>query len=136
MAFRSVGAKSHATRVGPHDRAKAATSTSLPIPGRPTDVTPSWLSAALSAGGEPVQVTDVDVVPVGTGQTGATYRIAATYAANPAGLPDTFVIKLPVQDDAVKGGVTLGYLSGRVLRQGGRQDGCPDAEVLLLRHRQ
>ncbi len=84
---------------------------SLPIPGRPTDVTTAWLSAALSAGGEPVQVTDVDVVPVGTGQTGATYRIAATYAANPAGLPDTFVIKLPVQDDAVKGGVTLGYLS-------------------------
>jgi hypothetical protein len=84
---------------------------SLPIPGRPTDVTPSWLSAALSAGGEPVQVTDVDVVPVGTGQTGATYRVTATYAANPAGLPDTFVIKLPVQDDAVKGGVTLGYLS-------------------------
>ena len=51
---------------------------SLPISGRPTDVTPSWLSAALSAGGEPVQVTDVDVVPVGTGQTGATYRVTAT----------------------------------------------------------
>ena len=50
--FVRFGAKSHATRVGPHDRAKAATSMSLPIPGRPTDVTPAWLSAALSAGGE------------------------------------------------------------------------------------
>lgn len=84
---------------------------SVPIPGRPTDVTPEWLSAALSAGGDVVRVTSVDVVPVGTGQTGATYRIAATYAANPTGLPDSFVVKLPVQDDAVKGGVTLGYLS-------------------------
>lgn len=84
---------------------------STPIPGRPTDVTPEWLSAALSAHGVVVRVTEVDIVPVGTGQTGATYRIAATYAANPAGLPDTFVVKLPVQDDAVKGGVTLGYLS-------------------------
>ncbi len=84
---------------------------SLPIPGRPTDVTPAWLSAALSADGETVVVDTLDIAAVGTGQTGATYRISATYAANPAGLPDTFVIKLPAQDDAVKGGVTLGYLS-------------------------
>jgi hypothetical protein len=51
------------------------------------------------------------VSPVGTGQTGATYRVATTYTANPGGLPETFVIKLPAQDDAVRGGVTLGYLS-------------------------
>ena len=83
----------------------------LPIPARPTDVTPDWLSAALSIGGQAVRVDALDIVPVGTGQTGATYRITVTYATNPAGLPDAFVIKLPVQDDAVKGGVTLGYLS-------------------------
>ena len=84
---------------------------SLPIPARPTDVTPEWLSAALRTGGQAVEVGEVDIVPVGTGQTGATYRIAVTYAANPARMPETFVVKLPVQDDAVKGGVTLGYLS-------------------------
>ena len=80
-------------------------SEALAIPCRPADVTPAWLSAALDA-----NVTAVDVTPVGTGQTGAAYRLAVTYAANPKGLPDTFVIKMPAQDDAVRGGVTLGYL--------------------------
>lgn len=61
----------------------------LPIPARPTDVTSAWLSAALAAGGETVQVEDVHVVPVGTGQTGATYRVTARYAVNPAGLPES-----------------------------------------------
>ena len=87
-------------------------SDALPIPRGPIDVTSAWLSQALSAdGGDVVEVDDVDVVPVGTGQTGATYRVTATYAANPGELPKTFVIKLPAQDDAVRGGVTLGYLS-------------------------
>jgi hypothetical protein len=83
----------------------------LPIPRRPADVTGEWLSAALSSCGAPTQVSDVVLAPVGTGQTGATYRIAASYAANPLGMPDTFVLKLPVADDDVRGGVTLGYLS-------------------------
>jgi Phosphotransferase enzyme family len=83
----------------------------LPIPRRPTDVTAHWLSAALSSSGPPTQVSDVVLAPVGTGQTGATYRIAASYAANPLGMPGTFVLKLPVADDDVRGGVTLGYLS-------------------------
>jgi len=83
----------------------------LPIPRRPTDVTGEWLSAALSSCGAPTQVSDVVLAAVGTGQTGATYRIAASYAANPLGMPDTFVLKLPVADDDVRSGVTLGYLS-------------------------
>jgi len=82
-----------------------------PIPRRPTDVTSGWLSAALSARGEPVKVSDVDVVAIGTGQTGATYRIAATYASDRPNLPETFVIKLPAQDDTVRDRVTLGYRS-------------------------
>ena len=86
-------------------------SDALPIPGGPADVTAAWLSAALSAAGDRVVVDDVDVVPVGTGQTAATYRIAASYGADPGGLPEMFVIKLPVADDAVRGGVTLGYRS-------------------------
>ena len=76
------------------------------IPRRPTDVTAEWLSAALGA-----EVASARLSPVGTGQTGATYRIALAYKANPGGMPETLVIKLPAQDDAVRGGVTLGYLS-------------------------
>jgi hypothetical protein len=76
------------------------------IPRYPTDVTSGWLSAVLGA-----DVHDVEVTPVGTGQTGATYRIVATYASNPEGLPDTFIIKLPAQDDTVRDRVVLGYRS-------------------------
>lgn len=82
-----------------------------PIPRHPHEVTSRWLAGVLSARGEPVEVASVDVVPVGTGQTGATYRVSATYAANPAGLPGSFVIKLPAGDDAVRDRVVLGYRS-------------------------
>lgn len=81
------------------------------IPRYPGDVTTTWLSDVLSASGTPVQVTDVDVTAVGTGQTGATYRVAATYGANPSALPETFIIKLPAQDDSVRDRVVLGYRS-------------------------
>ena len=75
------------------------------IPRGPSDVTPAWLGSVLDA-----DVRDVDVTPIGTGQTGATYRVAATYAAD-AGLPATFAVKLAAQDDAVRERVALGYLS-------------------------
>ncbi len=81
------------------------------IPRYPTEVTSAWLSSVLSGSGAPVDVRDVDVTPVGTGQTGATYRIAATYAGNPGDLPGTFIIKLPAQDDTVRDRVVLGYRS-------------------------
>lgn len=81
------------------------------IPRYPADVTCEWLSAVLSAGGRPVGVSRVDVTAIGTGQTGATFRVSAGYANNPGGLPDTFVLKLPAQDDAVRDRVTIGYRS-------------------------
>jgi hypothetical protein len=56
-------------------------------------------------------VSEVDVVAIGTGQTGATYRVWAKYASDPGGLPQTFVIKLPAQDDTVRDRVTVGYRS-------------------------
>jgi aminoglycoside phosphotransferase (APT) family kinase protein len=74
-------------------------------------VTSSWLSEVLSTGAQPVEVNTVEVAPVGTGQTGATYRVSATYASNSAGLPETFVIKLPAADDTVRDRVSLGYRS-------------------------
>lgn len=78
----------------------------MTIPRHPQDVTSRWLSAVLGA-----DVASVDVAPVGTGQTGASYRVKATYAANPDGLPSSFVIKLPAGDDAVRDRVALGYRS-------------------------
>jgi hypothetical protein len=76
------------------------------FPRGPTDVTRTWLSTVVG-----VEIVDVDVAAIGTGQTGATYRIAATYASSHRNLPETFVIKLPAQDDTVRDRVTLGYRS-------------------------
>ncbi|MEU4312342.1 phosphotransferase [Nocardia sp. NPDC024068] len=80
------------------------------IPGRPDDLTAEWLTAVL--GGTGAAVEQVRVTPIGTGQTGATYRLTVSYRTRPAArLPDTFVVKLPAQDDGVRAGVTLGYQS-------------------------
>ncbi|MCV7380397.1 aminoglycoside phosphotransferase [Mycobacterium alsense] len=81
------------------------------IPRYPGDVTPEWLSAALSDGRAPVEVSGVDVVAIGTGQTGATYRVTARYTSDPGDLPGTFVVKLPAQDDSVRDRVVIGYRS-------------------------
>jgi aminoglycoside phosphotransferase (APT) family kinase protein len=86
-------------------------STTMAIPRTPADVTSEWLSAVLREYGTPVDVSGVDVVAIGTGQTGATYRVSATYGTDSADLPQTFVIKLPAQDDAVRDRVVLGYRS-------------------------
>src|SRR5258705_13086636 len=75
------------------------------IPRGPSDVTPEWLGSVLGA-----DVRDVDVTPIGTGQTGATYRVSATYATG-GDLPATFAIKLPAQDNSVRERVALGYRS-------------------------
>jgi aminoglycoside phosphotransferase (APT) family kinase protein len=81
------------------------------IPRYPGDVTAEWLSAALSEHTARVEVSDVLVTPIGTGQTGATFRITARYATERGDLPQTFVIKLPAQDDTVRDRVVIGYRS-------------------------
>lgn len=81
------------------------------IPRYPSDVTPDWLADVLSRDGTTADVGSVDVRPVGTGQTGATFRVAASYTDNPHGLPDSFILKLPSGDDAVRDRVALGYRS-------------------------
>ncbi len=90
---------------------EAQLSKTMSIPRYPTDVTAGWLSSVLSERGTPADVAEVDVVAIGTGQTGATYRVTARYATDPVDLPGTFVIKLPAQDDAVRDRVVLGYRS-------------------------
>lgn len=82
-----------------------------PIPASPEEVTAAWLSRVLSDAGRTVTVDGVDVTPIGTGQTGATYRVAVRYAGVDSGLPDSFVIKLPAQEDAVRERVALSYRS-------------------------
>ncbi|OBG15628.1 aminoglycoside phosphotransferase [Mycolicibacterium celeriflavum] len=78
----------------------------MTIPRGPADVTPGWLGSVLG-----VDVEAVDVMPIGTGQTGATYRVAVTYSTEQTALPATFAVKLPAQDDAVRERVALGYRS-------------------------
>ncbi|MCX6483381.1 MAG: phosphotransferase [Mycobacterium sp.] len=81
------------------------------IPVVPEQVTPQWLSAVLRSTDPGVVVANVDVTPIGTGQTGATYRVAARYAAGGRELPASFVVKLPAQDEAVRDRVALSYRS-------------------------
>ena len=78
----------------------------MTIPCKPEDLTADWLGGGL---GTPV--ASGEVTAIGTGQTGATYRVAATYAGGPGDAPATFAVKLPAQDDAVRERVALGYLS-------------------------
>ena len=75
------------------------------IPAAPEEVTPQWLTDVLGA-----EVVAADVTPIGTGQTGATYRVAVTYGGT-TDLPATFVVKLPAQDEAVRARVALSYRS-------------------------
>jgi hypothetical protein len=96
-----------ATGPEPSTRRKSA----IAIPGHPDDVTAEWLSAVLSEPGSAVEVCEVDVVAIGTGQTGATFRVTPRYLNRPPGLPTTFVIKLPAQDDTVRDRVAVGYRS-------------------------
>ncbi|MCK0174344.1 phosphotransferase family protein [Mycolicibacterium sp. F2034L] len=81
------------------------------IPCKPADVTPQWLGAALSRDGVPVEVAAVDTVAIGTGQTGATYRVSVTYADPQPDLPTSFAVKLPSQDETVRDRVAIGYRS-------------------------
>jgi hypothetical protein len=67
------------------------------IPKTPAEVTGDFLASALDT-----EIREVRVTPIGTGQTGATYRVSVTYARR-EDLPDTFV--------AVRGRVALGYRS-------------------------
>jgi hypothetical protein len=77
------------------------------IPRSPSDITPAWLGTVLGT-----DVRSVDVAAIGTGQTGATYRVAARYADSGSPTPPaTFAVKLPAQDDSVRERVALGYLS-------------------------
>jgi hypothetical protein len=82
------------------------------LPDGPHDLTVDWLVTAFErTGRDGVDVRAVEVTPIGTGQTGATYRLAVDYARPPPDLPPTFVVKLPSQDPTVRATVAAGCLA-------------------------
>lgn len=86
--------------------------TPLPVPAGPGDVTASWLSAVLAC-----PVAAADVIPVGTGQTGATYRVALRYDDPALDAPATVIVKLSSQDPEVRQRVALGYAAEHAFYQ-------------------
>jgi hypothetical protein len=69
----------------------------------PHGLTADWLGYVLGT-----EVAAVSVTPIGTGQTGSSYRLKAIYAG-PTDLPRTFVAKLPADDPSVRERVAFGY---------------------------
>ncbi|MHB8467880.1 MAG: phosphotransferase [Acidimicrobiales bacterium] len=69
----------------------------------PTGLTADWLGRVLAA-----DVASLSVTSIGTGQTGASYRLGVVYVG-PAQLPATFVAKLPAEDPSVRERVAYGY---------------------------
>jgi hypothetical protein len=63
----------------------------------PSDLTPEWLTDALSAALNGSAVVDVETTPVGTGQVGQCVRLALTYS-HPTSAPRSIVAKLPAVD--------------------------------------
>ncbi|WP_405137944.1 phosphotransferase family protein [Nocardia sp. NBC_01388] len=76
---------------------------SNPLPSSPSQITAEWLGDVLG-----VEISSVWVEAVGTGQTGATYRVTPIYP-HPVEVPRSFVVKLPSQQQDVRERVALGY---------------------------
>lgn len=77
------------------------------LPLAPEQITAEWLGAVLGT-----DISMVAVEAVGTGQSGATYRVYPTYATTQAQLSDhprSLIAKLPSQRQEVRERVALGY---------------------------
>jgi len=75
----------------------------MSLPANPSQITAAWLGSTLG-----IDVSSVVVEAVGTGQTGATYRVTPTYRGLSGG-PRSFIAKLPSQQQEVRNRVSLGY---------------------------
>lgn len=79
-----------------------------PLAG-PGGLTSAWLTDALHHAGYPhAEVESIFLEEIGTGQTGASFRVNVSFAKE-TGLPTTFVAKLPAPDPAVRERVAIGY---------------------------
>jgi hypothetical protein len=72
--------------------------TAGPVVTEPEELTPEWLSAALSSADGEVHVGEARVEPIGSGQIGSCYRVAL----EGDGTPPSLVAKLPTPDPAVR----------------------------------
>lgn len=87
----------------PSTRRSSDSATPDTFPITPAQITASWLGTVLG-----VEISSVRVEAIGTGQSGATYRVIPTYG-QPSGKPPSFIAKLPSQDPEVRERVALGY---------------------------
>lgn len=73
----------------------------------PEELTVEWLNRALRSAGHGLEVCDAGVGPIGTGQTGRTFRVQMDYAGNPG--PSALIAKLAGGDEATRRTVGIGY---------------------------
>lgn len=73
-----------------------------PLLERRDDLSPSWLSSVLRGAGLDVDVVDLEIQPIGTGQVGTSLRLTPTYAAGRGAGPETLVAKLAAGDLAAR----------------------------------
>ena len=66
-------------------------------------ITPEWMTAALRHGGHDVTIAACRSESVGTGQMAHNERVFVEYAGDSAGLPDTFVVKIPSPSEESRG---------------------------------
>ena len=83
----------------------------IDLPHTLADVTATWLASALSHHGQAVEVADLTLEQIGTGQAGSTYRARPSYRDPTPELPETLVIKLPAEEVSLRAGLALGYRS-------------------------
>lgn len=62
----------------------------------PEELSPERLTDLLREEGHDVKVAAADVEPIGTGQMAGSYRVVLTFDGDPAGVPASMVVKLPV----------------------------------------
>lgn len=67
------------------------------IPTSAADITPTWLTAVLQRAGHDVDVSGVDIEPIGTGQMATSLRVTPTYGS-PTDAPTSTVVKIASTD--------------------------------------
>jgi aminoglycoside phosphotransferase (APT) family kinase protein len=80
--------------------------TFLPVIEDPAAATPAWLTEALTRGGTPATVSAVAYEKIGTGQTGACFRLRLTHDGR---APDTLVLKTVAGDAEQRAKVQRAY---------------------------
>lgn len=76
----------------------------------PDEVSPQWMTRALRAGGTDLEIAAIRFEPIGTGQTGASYRFHLEPAPDQTGpAPATVVLKMHAGDRAARARICRAY---------------------------